>query len=110
MKNYCHLHDLSGPKRVFAFIGLGIGGVLLAAGMALLFGLVVRILWNWLMPALFGLPLISFWQAWGLVVLSHILFKSFPHSGHNHHRDDWKRRVREKCCEPEEQSATRADA
>lgn len=35
-------------------------------------------LWNWLMPEIFGLKAIMFWQAWGLVFLSGILFKKFP--------------------------------
>jgi hypothetical protein len=39
-----------------------------------LFGFVVMWLWNWLMPALFGLHAIGFWQALGLVILSKILF------------------------------------
>jgi hypothetical protein len=52
--------------------------------MALLFGLVVMFLWNWLMPVIFALPVITFWQAWGLVLLSHILFKSFNHSHRPH--------------------------
>lgn len=33
-------------------------------------------LWNWLMPVIFGLPMISFWQALGLLFLSSIMFKS----------------------------------
>lgn len=33
-------------------------------------------LWNWLMPEIFNLIEITFWQALGLVVLSSILFKS----------------------------------
>ena len=33
-------------------------------------------LWNWLMPTIFGLPYITFWQALGLNILSTILFKS----------------------------------
>jgi hypothetical protein len=33
-------------------------------------------LWNWLMPTMFGLPEITFWQAVGLNLLSTILFKS----------------------------------
>lgn len=33
-------------------------------------------LWNWLMPVIFGLPTITFWQALGLNVLSSILFKT----------------------------------
>lgn len=37
------------------------------------FGEAVLHLWNWLMPALFGLPTITFGQAWGLLALSWIL-------------------------------------
>jgi hypothetical protein len=33
------------------------------------------LLWNWLMPNIFGLPEITFWQAIGLNLLSTILFK-----------------------------------
>lgn len=40
------------------------------------FTLVVMLLWNWLMPLLFGLTLITFWQALGLLVLSKVLFGS----------------------------------
>ncbi|MDR2835736.1 MAG: hypothetical protein LBV69_05985 [Bacteroidales bacterium] len=38
------------------------------------FSAIVMLLWNWLVPAIFGLAVISFWQALGLLVLSHILF------------------------------------
>ena len=38
------------------------------------FGQAVLQLWNWLMPTIFGLPAISFWQALGLLGLSWILF------------------------------------
>jgi len=37
-------------------------------------GEVVRRLWNWLLPALFGWREITFWQALGLLVLCRILF------------------------------------
>jgi len=43
---------------VFAFIG----------------GTIVRLLWNWLAPSLFGLPALTFWQALGLLALCRILF------------------------------------
>jgi len=33
-------------------------------------------LWNWLMPVIFGLPEIGFWQAFGLLILSNIFFKN----------------------------------
>jgi|SRR6516162_4659729 len=35
---------------------------------------VVMRLWNWLLPALFGWRLISYWQAMGILILSKILF------------------------------------
>lgn len=34
------------------------------------------LLWNWLMPAIFKLPTISFLQACGLMLLSTMLFKT----------------------------------
>ena len=37
-------------------------------------GEVVRLLWNWLLPSLFGFPQVTFWQALGLLVLARILF------------------------------------
>jgi hypothetical protein len=47
----------------------------------LIFGSVTMLLWNWLMPALFGIKAIGFWQALGVVVLSKILFGSFRGGG-----------------------------
>ncbi|MDZ7876468.1 MAG: hypothetical protein U5L45_02300 [Saprospiraceae bacterium] len=41
------------------------------------FGTIVVALWNWLMPNLFGLPMITFWQGLGLFVLCRILTGSF---------------------------------
>jgi hypothetical protein len=37
-------------------------------------GEIVRLLWNWLLPGLFGWRLITFWQAVGLLALCRILF------------------------------------
>jgi hypothetical protein len=37
-------------------------------------GEVVMHLWNWLMPALFGLHVVTFWQGLGLLLLARILF------------------------------------
>jgi hypothetical protein len=57
---------------------MGVGLVVLAflAVWALLIGFPTMWLWNWLMPVIFGLPTIGFWQAVGLVFLSGIFFKS----------------------------------
>jgi hypothetical protein len=42
-----------------------------------IFGFGVMSLWNWLVPALFGGKLITFWQALGMLVLSRILVGGF---------------------------------
>ena len=49
-----------------------------------IFTFVVMHLWNWLMPALFGWHLISFWQALGILILSKILFGGFRGGPHRH--------------------------
>ena len=43
---------------------------------AILMALPVMLLWNWLMPGLFDLVIINFWQALGVSLLSSFLFKS----------------------------------
>jgi len=40
-------------------------------------GGIVMLLWNWLMPVIFGLKAITYFQALGLFLLSRILFGSF---------------------------------
>ena len=53
--------------------------VLLALGVIALYGILLglplQILWNWLMPTIFNLPTITFWQAMGLNIMASILFK-----------------------------------
>ena len=61
---------------MFGIFGLGALGLLLSA------------LWNGLMPELFGLPAITFWQALGLFLLSRILFGRFGGGG------SWMRKAR----------------
>lgn len=82
-----------------AIVAMVLGGLALAAGFAFLFGWIVMLLWNWLMPGIFGLPSIGYWQGWGLVLLSHILIKpGYPdhrgsrdeRGGRRSPRDHWK--------------------
>jgi Ca2+/H+ antiporter, TMEM165/GDT1 family len=58
-----------------------------------LFGFLVRTLWNWLMPGLFGLHALTFWQALGLLALSWILFGGLRgghrFGGGRHFREHW---------------------
>jgi len=44
-------------------------------------GFVVRLLWNWLLPPIFGLREITFWQALGLLALCRILFGGYGRGG-----------------------------
>jgi hypothetical protein len=44
-------------------------------------GGVVMLLWNWLLPALFGWRQVTFWQALGILVLSRVLFGGLGHHG-----------------------------
>ena len=70
------------------------------------FGNAVLYLWNWLMPAIFGLPAITFWQALGLLALSWILLGGLRGFGHPHSHPRWSRRWRNMT--PEERERFRA--
>jgi hypothetical protein len=56
-------------------------------------GFVIMHLWNWLMPSLFGLNVITFWQALGLFVLGKLLLGGFHRHGG---RPRWGRQMRER--------------
>jgi hypothetical protein len=55
--------------------------ILIAAAAVMVITWIVMTLWNALLPQLFHLPLITFWQALGLLVLSKILFGGFRGGG-----------------------------
>jgi len=59
---------------------------------------VVMLLWNALLPAVFGISLITFWQAMGILVLSKILFGGcrMGHRHHGHHLGHRHREMKEK--------------
>jgi hypothetical protein len=68
--------------KALKITGIVIGGVVLAVLFALAFGWLVMILWNWLMPALFGIKEITYWQGFGITVLAKILFGGLHGSNH----------------------------
>jgi len=49
------------------------GAIFIIAAIAA-FAAVTMLLWNWLMPVIFGLPLLTYWQAAGILVLARLLF------------------------------------
>ncbi len=87
-----------GPLRIIRYIGMGIVGILTAGIFAFLFGFFVMKLWNWLMPNLFQLRMITFWEGFGLVLLARLIFGSIghdhDHSQHKHFARHWDRRHR----------------
>src|SRR5580704_17419236 len=90
MKSYNVLRILKCPWLAVLFVVVLVG-----------LGFVVMGLWNWLMPALFGLKVIGYWQAVGLIILSTILFGGFRGGGgRSGHRlsgasERWKQRTPE---------------
>lgn len=77
---------------------------------------VVMMLWNWLMPMLFGAGLINFKEALGILVLSKILFGfgrgwGGHHCGGHHGHSYWKTKMEDKLqhMTPEERERFRAD-
>lgn len=79
------------------------GRILRGIGFGIIFIVVVSVLvfllWNWLMPVIFGLPAINIFQAFGIFILSKILFGGFHkksrHSNHFKSREYWKKRFEE---------------
>lgn len=80
--------DRSIPQKVLLVIGF----VILGVGLLFLFGWVVMLLWNWLMPDIFGLKTLTYWKAWGLLALSCILFGRIGGGGSRSSGSDRKRR------------------
>jgi hypothetical protein len=69
----------------------------IAVAVVALFGAAVMMLWNVLIPDIFHGPTITYWQAIGLLILSHILVRSWG-GMHNHpwKHDRWKHKLEEK--------------
>ena len=70
-------------RKIAGIIVMVMAGVLVMGG-------IVMLLWNALMPTLFHLPLVSFWQALGLLLLTKILFSGFRGGGP---RGRWKEKI-----------------
>jgi lipopolysaccharide export LptBFGC system permease protein LptF len=68
----------------------------------LFLGVVTFFLWNWLVPSLFNGPVITFWQAMGLLILSKIITGGFwswkrrAYDGHQKNHLYWKNRLDQK--------------
>ena len=86
-------------KKVVTVIFWVILGTFAMTAFALVFGYVIMLLWNWLIPTLFGLGTIGFWQAVGILVLAKILFGGFGFNKFGGRSRRMKSRFKEKCRE-----------
>src|SRR5262249_44442791 len=108
LRNLEGLNMRSRRKKLFWIAPLAILGIALFIFIG---GLIVRELWNWLLPGLFGWPQITFWKAVGLVALCRILFGG--HGFRAGHRSNIRRRIEERMAErwehmtPEEREMAR---
>jgi len=88
-------------RRRIILAPLAIGGILL---FIVIGGESVLLLWNWLLPPIFGWREITFWQALGILALCRILFGGFGGGGFSRskhmtpeERERWRQRIRERC-------------
>lgn len=88
-------------RKIAGIIFLAIAGVVVI-------GSIVMLLWNALMPDIFHLPQINYWQALGLFLLTKILFSGFRGGGPKGRMKD---KLREKwmTMTPEEREKFRQD-
>ena len=75
-------------RRFFWIIPAAIVGAVVFIALG---GVIVRLLWNWLLPPLFGFHAVTFWQAIGLLALARILFGGL--GLHNGRRSGMRRRM-----------------
>ena len=69
-KYFAHRMRKKSPIEIAGMILLGVAGI---TALAILFGFVIMWLWNWLMPDIFGLASLTFWQAVGVFILFKLL-------------------------------------
>jgi hypothetical protein len=60
-------------KNAAMALGAVFGALGLVAIVMVIMGFPAMWLWNWLMPSIFGLTKINFWQAIGLQLLAYII-------------------------------------
>lgn len=77
--------------KLFLFVFSYVGAFLIALALAVVIGFLAAVpayfLWNWLMPEMFGLKALSYWQAWGLFLLFAILFSRITATVKSRSRD-----------------------
>ncbi|UGU14606.1 hypothetical protein LS482_12960 [Sinomicrobium kalidii] len=90
--------------KAFKIAGL----VVLKLAVITLYVFVVMRLWNWLMPSIFGITTLTFWQTLGVLLLCKLLFLGSgwnyrrrygpPHSVKHRWKSGFRQKWKEKMC------------
>ncbi len=74
-------------SKLLHIAGHVVVGLAFTVVFALVFALLVKFIWNSIMPVIFDLKTITFWQAFGIVILAKLIFGGFG----QHTHDRWKK-------------------
>ena len=55
-------------------LGLGCLSIILYIGSFFLYPLIEVVIWNWIVPDLFSLPYLTYWQMFGLSIMAQLIF------------------------------------
>ncbi len=87
MNNYCGCYGGWERRNIrgWRIFGAVIGGLTITVLLAIGLGWLVELLWNHTLTLLFKVPMITYWQAVGVLILGRLLFGGVGH-GHFHGR------------------------
>jgi ABC-type multidrug transport system fused ATPase/permease subunit len=101
MKDYVEHQVKSKAEKFFRGFFKVVFMIIAAIAFLLLFGYGFMLLWNWLMPDVFGLPILTYWKAVGILVMAKILFGSFgdmdSKKGPKKQKKKFRERIGTKC-------------
>ncbi|MBN1500565.1 MAG: hypothetical protein JW982_10430 [Spirochaetes bacterium] len=85
-KHFCgSMRDENGRLKIYKVAGMIAAGIAIAVIFAFLFAFLVQYLWNTVLVKIFSIKIITFWQAFGLIILAKILFGGFGKNSHHPH-------------------------
>ena len=73
----CGYNPNTTGSKTWRIVGPVFVGLVFAVVFALVFGLLVKLIWNSLIPGIFNLKEITYWQAFGIIILAKLLFGGF---------------------------------
>lgn len=103
MKEYMEHQVKSKFEKVVKKVVKVIFIAILAVVFLLLFSYGFMYLWNWLMPDVFGINKVTYWQAVGILVMTKIIFGGFGD------HDSGKKKKKSKKCRPRKSSQLKTD-